>query len=378
MSSDLQSRVRQWCVFIRALIVLCIFQPASTASASDNMRRELTEVAKHLKQLLDARGEDAIAVGSFSGPPQIQTSSGPAISKILGEELQKIGVSIRSQSVNLEVQGEYLDVEDHTTRQLAAMLKGRVVDRTGRVITEFERGIFGDAAIASIFGLTAQLPPGANASDRDQRLREGIDTPRVHIAGTRIAAAADSPYAVEVRVGSIGKLQARRATIDNGLAFVPIRRGEVYAVTLINDSPTDAAVTLTIDGINAFAFSELRDARTSQPRYSQWIVPARTRAEIVGWHRTNEATDWFQVMEYAKSAAAELRSTAPIGTITASFSAAWPKGSPAPTDEPAQPPSEFSRSADATGRGPLVATKYTETERNFGVVRSSVSVRYLK
>src|SRR5262245_48385551 len=171
MSSDIRrrSRAKRWGVVTRMLIFLSVLQLASIVSASDNMRRELTEVAKHLKQLLDARGEDAIAVGSFNGPSQIQTSSGPAISKILGEELQKIGVSIRSQSVNLEVQGEYLDVEDHTTRQLAAMLKGRVLDRTGRVITEFERGIFGDAAIASIFGVTAQLPPDANAADRDRR-----------------------------------------------------------------------------------------------------------------------------------------------------------------------------------------------------------------
>jgi hypothetical protein len=346
--------------------------------ASDNMRRELAEVAKNLKQLLDGRGDDAIGVGQFTGPAHLPSSSGPAIMKVLSEELQKLGVSVKSRGANLEVRGEYVDVEDEKTRQLAAMLKGRVLDRTGAVITEFERGVFGDAAIASMFGLTAQLPADGGISARDQKLREGVDDPRVHVAGTRISSAPASPYAIEILVKSAGPYQARPVKVENGLAYVPISRGELYAISLVNDSPIDAAVTLTVDGINVFAFSDLKDSRTGQPRYSQWIIPARSRGEIVGWHRTNDATDTFQVMEYAKSAAAELNSTAPIGTITATFSAAWPKGAAPPADEPAQPPSEFSRSGDATGRGPQVATRYIETERNFGVVRSAISVRYVK
>jgi hypothetical protein len=229
-----------------------------------------------------------------------------------------------------------------------------------------------------MLGVTAQLPADGSAADRDKKLRDAIDGPRVHVAGNRVSAVPASPYSIEILVKSGGPYQARPPRIENGLAFVPISRGELYAISLINDSPVDAAVNLTIDGINVFAFSDLKDPRTGQPRYSQWIIPAKSRGEIIGWHRSNEATDTFQITEYAKSAAAELNSKAPIGTITASFSAAWPKGTAPPPDEPAQPPSEFSRSADATGRGPRVATKYIETERNFGVVRSTISVRYAK
>jgi hypothetical protein len=365
-------------VLIRAVVALWLVVVSTSAHASDNLRREMAEVARNLKKLLDARSEDSIAVGQFKGASHLPSSSGPSITKVLSEELQKLGVNVKTRGVNLEVEGEYTDVEDEKTRQLAAMLKGRVLDRTGAVITEFERGIFGDAAIASVLGLTTQLAPSGGVEARDRQLREGIDHPSAYVAGGRVAASAESPYALEVLVKSAGPYRARPPKIEDGLAYVPIARGELYAVGLINDSPNDTAVTLTIDGINVFAFSDLRDPQNGQPRYTQWIIPAKTRGEIIGWHRTNQASDTFQVTEYAKSAAAELKSTAPIGTITATFSAAWPKGAAAPPDEPAQPPSEFSRSGDATGRGPQVATRFVEVERNFGVVRSSISVRYAK
>jgi hypothetical protein len=149
-------------------------------------------------------------------------------------------------------------------------------------------------------------------------------------------------------------------------------RNEIYSVRLINESPHDAAATLTIDGLNMFVFSEVKDKK-GQPRYTHVIVPARSSGTILGWHRTNEKSDSFLVTEYAKSAAAQLlHNSAKIGTITVCFSAAWPRDGRPPGDEPP------TRSADATGRGPEVAAKYTEVERTLGVIRATVSVRYTK
>ena len=50
---------------------------------------------------------------------------------------------------------------------------------------------------------------------------------------------------------------------------------------MINDSDTDAAVTLTIDGLNMFAFSENLD-------YRYVIVRRRVKVVIRGWHVTNQ------------------------------------------------------------------------------------------
>jgi hypothetical protein len=63
-----------------------------------------------------------------------------------------------------------------------------------------------------------------------------------------------------------------------------------------------------------------------------------------------------------------------VGTITASFSAAWPKGGDPPDDEP-----RFARSAEsdiATGLGRQIDQAYEKVERDIGQLRATVSVRY--
>jgi hypothetical protein len=156
----------------------------------------------------------------------------------------------------------------------------------------------------------------------------------------------------------------------DGLALLNIKRGEVYAVKIINDSKHDAAVTLTIDGLSMFAFSTIKG-------YEVVIVPAGQAGVVPGWHRTNEKSDSFVVAEYAKSAVAkELPSSSTIGTIHASFKAAWPKDAQPPADEPAS--AAGARDADATARGKPIDSKYTEVVRNIGSLREAISVRYNK
>jgi hypothetical protein len=65
-----------------------------------------------------------------------------------------------------------------------------------------------------------------------------------------------------------------------------------------------------------------------------------------------------------------------IGTITACFAACWPRDGSPPPDEPAA--DVASRGADATGRGARYQQNYKEVERLFGVIRSTVSVRYTR
>src|SRR5262249_17785170 len=149
----------------------------------------------------------------------------------------------------------------------------------------------------------------------------------------------------------------RQATVQDGLAFVPLSRGEVFGVKLINRSPYDAAVTLTIDGINMYAFSKVKDPSTGRPKFSVVVLGPGEEAFVPGWHRTNEVSEEFVITEYARSAAAELHSNAPTGVITATFAAAWPKDQAPPADEPGGQ-GGYSRSADAVGRGAKVQKKY--------------------
>src|SRR4029077_21190276 len=128
----------------------------------------------------------------------------------------------------------------------------------------------------ALLGTTVQLPPNLDEKGRDRRIREGIDNPRFPISGAR-ASEPDSPYGIEVLVKTRGEYQPRPAQLVDGLAFVPIKRDEVYAIKLINDTPHDAAVTLSIDGLNVFAFSEVKDPKTGRPRYTHFMVAARKK-----------------------------------------------------------------------------------------------------
>src|SRR5262249_23595031 len=123
--------------------------------------------------------------------------------------------------------------------------------------------------------------------------------------------------------------------------------------------------------------SDLKNPKTGQPKLTVVLVGAGQEVFLRGWHRTHEVSEEFVITDYAKSAAAELRSTAPTGVITATFAAAWPTNPPPPGDEPKDPAGN-SRSADAVGRGARVQQKYVDVERYIGVVRATVSVRYTK
>jgi hypothetical protein len=348
---------------------------ASPLRAGEGLRKELALVADGITKVVKEFGYDTIAVGEFTGPAELAASGGAVITQTLTEELHKKGLTVQLRAP-IGLKGEFRDVKDKTTGLLAAQIKGAVTDRSGKVLFTFDRGVFGTETVASLFGATSDLPPDLNEKEASEKLEKQLDNPKVHVAGTKVSATANSPYAVEILVApkSGAALQPRAPKIEEGLAFVGIRRGEVYGVRLINNTAHEAAVTLTIDGLNVFTFSEVRDPKTKQPRFGRVIVPAKGSVVIKGWHRTNELSEEFLVTEYARSAAGSLGSTAKLGTITATFSAAWPKGGQPPSDEPAGP----SRSVDATGRGAQFKEKYVEVEREIGVVREVVSVRYTR
>jgi hypothetical protein len=356
--------------------LLCLGTGTPASRAGGNLRLEMARVADNVAKLLEGKGTNSIAVGAFSAPAHVNGSAGPSISKVLAEELQKKSITVTTRA-EYEIKGDYNDVIDKQTKLLAARIRARVEDRSGNVLVNLEAGVFGDADLAALFGTTAELPPYADEKARDKELQKAIDKPKVTITDYRASASPQSPYAVEILVGRSGgkTFVPRPAHEEDGCAFVPIKRGEAYYVKLINNSNYEAAANLTVDGLSMFVFSKIREK--GQPKYSVVIIPPKSSVIVKGWHIDNEYSDEFLVTEYAKSAAAQLRSTAPTGLITACFSASWPEGAAPPPDEPPNP-KEHSRSADATGRGQTVGAKYQEVKRNFGVVRSTVTVRYTK
>src|SRR5262249_45222959 len=127
-------------------------------------------------------------------------------------------------------------------------------------------------------------------------------------------------------------------TSEGGMAFVHIRRGEAYRLRLINNSPYEAAVTVSIDGVDLYAFFDEKNPETGQPRYSRVIVSPRSSTEVKGWRRTMKSSDALVVGKYARSGAAEWGiETSDVGVITACFHASWPTRGRPPADEPRPP-----------------------------------------
>ena len=262
--------------------------------------------------------------------------------------------------------------------------KSRIVNKKGEEVVGLDqirpRGVYGDAIKLSLLGITSDLPPDGNVKARDEKIKEAVENPKVHLDHTRIKAG-DSPYAVEILVKEGDKYAPRPAVDKDGLAFVELKKDDVYRVRVYNDSPYECSAMLTIDGLNMFCFSELKDPHTGKQLYDRLLVRAGKSYDIPGWHRNDSknGSDEFLVTKYADSEAAQqFPNSANIGTLTVAFAACWPKDAPPPPDEPKDPPG-FSKSAElGTKRGAATGNGYTLVERQFGVVRAAVSVRYSK
>jgi len=325
----------------------------------------MDELAQRIAQAVKAEKQDAIAVGTFADRSTVPSNAGPGLVQLLRESLQKQGLQVKSDA-HLEVGGEYFtQVDDEVDRQ-AVYVRAIVRNDKKREMFRFGRKVFGARAVASLLALTVDdLPP--DDAGQDAKIRLAVAKPHDHIQGSRSAASPDSPYAIEILVKEGDRYVRRPLESQGGRAFVPLKKDETYAVRLLNNSPYDAAVSLSIDGLSLFAFNEEKET------YAHVLIPAKKGGVIKGWYRTKDKADAFTITRYADSAAARsLKDESAVGAITATFAIAWKETEPAPDGE-------NSRAADlGTGRGPNVQAAFRIEPRHFGRTRASISVRYAR
>ncbi len=250
---------------------------------------------------------------------------------------------------------------------VALNLKAEIRERqTDTIIQAISIPIF-DAQSVILLSPTSDLPAGQSERERQRMLNDDIDRPRVTLVGTNIQPRRESQYAIQILTRSAPtKALHESVPVDrHGLAFVNLSRGDEYVVRLHNHTEHEAAVTLNIDGLNIFAFSQQGNA-------NQVLIAPHSSSDIPGWVITDERSDAFEVSSYAKSAAAEKRiPMSSIGAITAAFHAAWDPSQPPPDDE------ANAKSADtATSRGRKLDQKYISVKRVVGKQRSFITVRY--
>jgi hypothetical protein len=353
------------------LLLLC---GSSPVRAEDALRPCLKKLGGQVHRVVnsDPKFRNAVRIGSFT-PTDASANLSPAIQKILMEELREKGVRIDDKA-GLTVTGKYhLDAR---RTPVVFHLSAALVDKNGKRVDEVSQSqpLPDRTTAAPVYGLTlADAGRGVSPEKEQELIVRGMREPSVHRDGTEkslIRAQKDSAYAVEIRVKSGDEYRARAVALRDGKAYVPLRRDEVFAVNVVNDSPHDAAVGVTLDGLSMFAFN-----KSPKDRYDCLIVPRKSHLLVRGWFRSLKETDEFKLTEYSQSAAFKLLDRpGDVGTITVSFAAAWdPKTEAAPDDERAD-----AKGIDdvAVGRGQTVQVPFTVVSRTRGRVRDVVTVRY--
>jgi hypothetical protein len=339
------------------------------AGASPELEKEVGKFARKIKNFLDSRNEKDLTLGEFNGPPQLEANPGPGLIKLLGDELKKLGVTIKG-GAKLGLTGEFRPVEDEESKSLGMELKVRIVNNFGRPQQVLSCGILGAPDIAVLAGLSVELKMTEDADQRKKQLEKALDKAELFVRGTTVTNKATTPYAVEVLVNS----DARQPELTDNRAYVDLERGEIYTIRLHNRSNREAGVLLAIDGINVFAFNEDPEKDGSVRKEFHIIVPKKGVVEIKGWYHKGGKSHSFQVTGYPESAVAQLglKSSSRVGQITAVFKACWAKGENPPPEE------SGALSGNYTGLGPPVAEDYGRLERTFGRMRAAITVRYNK
>ena len=329
-------------------------------------------MANEIKSFLaDEKLPSKVIVGDFTGVPKLKASGGVEISRSIKMQLEGAGLTV-SDDANTQVMGQFKLVEKRQHPQdefdsLALEILARVLDGDGNELAELPIRVFGSVVLQISGASGVEVPQNLPEKQRQEKMIEQMKSPPTHTDQGKAKPAATSPYAVEILVVQGNQLQKRPAILDaQKRAYVDLHQGEEYVVRLYTKANFEAAVTLTIDGVDMFV-----DAIDAPPN-SRIIIAPGTYADVPGWYFSKTNTKAFQIGGYEQSVAKRVGNSTGIGTITAAFRACWTAEGPRPNDEPSGMP----KGGKATTQGRDLTKNYALVTRDFGDVRAVVSVRY--
>lgn len=364
--------------------LLAVALSAAAASASDPLRRGFAPLADDCQKWLSGRKVPAVSIADITGPRTYPNSAALGARLALTELLRERRFEVRDGApVAISVTYKAIELSDGRGRKrLAADMRVTFSDGRDSVVDDFVKRSDDEEFLHFLLGLTFDSGGRAGAAASESLVNSFFNPPAAPAptSGTVALAGKQSDYGVEILVG--GKPVA--PTDRDGLAFAPVSRGQEYTVRLVNRSKYDAAVRLAIDGVSVFAFLDEKhpptladgrpNPRAGQSRFDMVLVPAGESFEVPGWAVSRMRVLGFKVTEFPDTAVAQRGGDASnTGTITATFSAAWPLGQNPPADEP---PGTRGPGDDGTGFGKPKDVRATAVERKVGKVRAAVSVRY--
>jgi len=356
---------------------------AAEAATAESLDAGCDLLAAKVLAVIQAEGlPQTVAVGAFSAAARLESSGGVGLAHRVKQALQAKGLATQADGA-VQLSGKFRDSLE--SRAAAAGSEGQAVAlRIEYLIedardNELVRGVinaFGDAPL-EIGGGTADLR-GAPDSDygdrfrgRQQAIQASFERPQAFVVGNETRPRPASPFGLEVRVdaGGVRGGNPRTPQIRGGRSFVALSKGDEYRVRLRNGTGETVLVSLTIDGLDAFTFSE---DPGDKGRKVHFVLEPNAVYEVPGWYVNKNLSHAFRITDYGRSEAVKmLGSGAAVGQITATFYAVAPRTYTVSARVP-----EDDRLG--TERGREIATDYETVRLNADEPLATVTVRYEK
>ena len=364
------------------VVAALLLAPAAASAATEKrLDAQLKDLAAYLKASIQndpkIKGR-AVTLGLFNGPKLRGSNFGTRIERALAAEL----AGLVADKAELTILGRYDYRESETDfagddlkfKLRVLLITAVIEDAAGKQLDVKSVEVNDSDDIFAVLGLTGQPPFNGGQKKRNEAPKKAFDNPTFFVREkTRVSDAKDSPYAVEVLVKEKADGVGMPVKPDNkkGLAFVDIKPTQFYELRIYNDKKYEAAVTITIDGLDA-----LNTFNIDKVKYQSYIIPPKSSVLVRGWLHTTKPRPVerdnvlsFLVTEYGHGAATKFKSTGAVGVITVQFAYAWKEGGPVP-------PNGTREVGRETTEGPGLPEKLEVVKRHVGDRRSTISIRY--
>jgi hypothetical protein len=317
---------------------ICNVSRAEATASIDELRSMSITVAKKVARHLQEKQKGIqVKIGAFTSIPADGANTGG----LLANEFKLAFGSAANNASKIVVFGTYKS-EQFQDKDGVAKTRVKVTVRlldetTGRELAEFnpvEFTLANAANTAEIQGATAVLPNSGAFPVNNKNVP--------FIGGTQIKAFQDSPYAIEILkrpANSKDELKTVEPELVNSQPFVPLFKGEVMQVRVLNYSSKEIGISMKLDGVDQFALSKvtkpLLDHENNQlfdmkngkplmgPRYRVYIVdPSKNGVPgetiLSGWHITDKISEEFEQVALGKGVRSLFPElvNGPVGVIT--------------------------------------------------------------
>lgn len=308
----------------------------ATSAVAELRQMSTTIVTKVVRKLQELGLPIEVRIGAFTNETEASANTGG----IFATELKAAFGSVANDTAATSVVGAYSFEEfkdNDNINKVRVKVKMELRDvASGRHIRAFyphEATLVNASNTAQIQGRTAVLPKAGAILANDEQAP--------FIAGTQIKAFPGSPYAIEIMkrpANSKDPLKTVEPELVNSQPFVPLFKGEVMQVRVLNYSSKEIGISMKLDGVDQFALSKvtkpLLDSQNQQlfdskgkplmgPRYRVYIVdPSKNgvpgETMLSGWHITDKISEEFEQVALGKGVRSLFPElvNGPVGVIT--------------------------------------------------------------